>query len=110
MEIIVLFLAILLMVGCTSLTPGGAKVRVTSNQDAVKGCELKGAVKGTSSNALGSSAENANIEMRNNAAEMGADTVLLMTETAIGRWSEARTTGEAYDCSKKKEEEARPAK
>ena len=83
------------------LTQGGGKVRVTSNPEAVHGCTLIGEVKGTSRQGglLGQSAahENAMLGLKNRAAEMGADTVLMVTSTTT--FSGSRQFGEAYSCS-----------
>jgi len=90
--------------GCVyrQLTPLGQAVRVTANPEAIQGCELKGAVTGgdgLNGGITGQRAaeENANRELRNRAAEMGANVVLLTTSTT--GFSGATQRGEAYLCT-----------
>ena len=47
-RILLLASALLLAVGCSTLTPEGAKVRLTSNPDVVRGCAFLGNVKAAS--------------------------------------------------------------
>lgn len=89
--------------GCVyrQLTPLGAQVRVTSNPESVQGCELKGPVTGGDGMNGGmagqrAAEENANRELRNRAAEMGANVVLMVSATA--GFSGATQRGEAYSC------------
>jgi hypothetical protein len=55
--------------GCASLTPEGAKVRITNNPQATVGCKFLGEVKGKFEN-----------ELRNEAAELGANLVFSATQ------------------------------
>ncbi|HYK03048.1 MAG TPA: DUF4156 domain-containing protein [Thermoanaerobaculia bacterium] len=85
----------------TNVTPGGEKVRITSNPDVVKPCKFIGEVKGADRMnggfmGQGSAEENANRRLRNNAAAMGADTVFIGTSTTNTSGSVQR--GEAYIC------------
>lgn len=93
----------ILCAGCVvvRLTPEAEKVRVTSNPDAVHGCSLVGNVAGSdimNGGQFGQMAaeENANRTLRNRAAEMGANTVLMITSTTNTGGSRQR--GEAYAC------------
>jgi hypothetical protein len=86
---------------CTSLTPAGERVRVTSNADAVRGCTLLGEVKGADrmwggAAGQGIAENNAWNELKNRAAVIGADTVLLVTSST--GFSGARAIGEGYHC------------
>jgi hypothetical protein len=90
--------------GCVyrQLTPAGEQVRVTSNPEAVRGCNLVGPVQGGDGMNGGmagqrAAEENANRELRNRAAEMGANVVLLTTSTT--GFSGATQRGEAYSCN-----------
>jgi uncharacterized protein YbjQ (UPF0145 family) len=88
----------------TTLTPEGARVRVTSNPEAVHGCTLVGEVKGAdhmNGGLLGQGAaqETAMRELKNRAAAMGADTVLMVTSTT--NTSGSVQLGEGYRCTAK---------
>lgn len=83
------------------LTPEGARVRMTSNPDVVRGCSYIGQVQGTDHmngglSGQGAAEENAMREVRNRAAKIGADTVHLVTSTT--GFSGAAVRGEAYIC------------
>ena len=95
---------ICLLTACvtTDLSPEGAKVRITTNAEVVKGCTFVGEVLGRdrmNGGMMGQSAaeENANRRIRNRAAEMGANVVLLATSTTTMSGSTQR--GEAYRCT-----------
>lgn len=95
-------LTLMLTAGCVSLTPDGSKVRVTSNQEAVHGCALIGEVKGAEHMwggvaGQGIAENNAMMELKNRAAKMGADTVLMVTASTNTSGSVQR--GEAYRCA-----------
>jgi hypothetical protein len=103
-------LHVLVVVGClagcvtTRLTPTGEKVRVTSNPETVRGCTFLGAVKGADHMnggiaGQGAAEENANRRLRNAAASMGADTVLIVTATTGMGGSTVR--GEGYRCGQR---------
>lgn len=86
---------------CTSTTPKGAQVRVTSNPDVVQACEYLGEVKGADhmwggSLGQGKAESNAYKRLKNNAAEMGANVVLMVTDETGSSGSTKR--GEAYRC------------
>jgi hypothetical protein len=85
----------------TSLTPRGEKVRLTSNPDVVRPCKYVGEVTGADrmnggTAGQGAAEENANRRLRNNAAQIGADTVFIGTSTTNTSGSVQR--GEAYQC------------
>lgn len=95
--------ALLLAAGCvtTQLTPAAERVRVTSNAAALKECKLIGNVDASdrmNGGMLGQMAaeENASRRLRNKAAEMGANTVLLVSSTT--GMSGSRSRAEAYAC------------
>jgi hypothetical protein len=95
-------LALLTMVGCSSLTPEGSAVRITSNPDVVKGCKFIGQVEGSdhmNGGLLGQGAaeNNATVRLQNEAAAMGANTVFL-SRSSTG-FSGSSQLGEAYSCS-----------
>jgi hypothetical protein len=85
-----------------TLTPAGEIVRVTPNPNVVQDCEYLGEVEGGdgwNGGIAGQRAaeENAQRDLRNKAAAMGADVVLLATaETGT---SGATIRGEAYACT-----------
>jgi uncharacterized protein YbjQ (UPF0145 family) len=96
--------SVLLLTACvtTDLTPAGEKVRVTSNPDAVRGCTLVGEIVGRDRMnggmaGQGAAEENAMRRMKNQAAEMGADTVLMVT--AATGFSGSIQRGEGYRCN-----------
>jgi uncharacterized protein YbjQ (UPF0145 family) len=100
---ILIVLVVGLLLGCvtTSLTPAGSKVRVTTNPEAVKGCKYLGEVMGRDRMNGGTAGqwaaeENADNRFKNRAAEMGANTVLMIT--AQTNTSGAVKRGEAYAC------------
>jgi hypothetical protein len=83
------------------LTPEAERVRVTANSEAVKGCKLVGEVTGSdrlNGGMAGQMAaeENANRFLKLNAANMGANTVLITGSTT--GMSGSRKRGEAYAC------------
>lgn len=89
--------------GCvtTRLTPEAELVRVTANAEAVKGCTLLGNLEASDKLNGGmagqmAAEENANRRLRNDAAKLGANTVLLSSSTTGMSGSRAR--GEAYKC------------
>ena len=84
-----------------SLTPEGAKVRVTSNPDVVRPCTLVGEVKGADHwnggmAGQGAAEETAMRELKNRTAAMGANVVFITTSHA--NMSGAVQRGEAYKC------------
>jgi uncharacterized protein YbjQ (UPF0145 family) len=86
----------------TQLTPDGAKVRVTSNPEAVHGCALVGEVKGADhmnggTMGQGAAQETAMRELKNRAAAAGANVVLMVTSTT--NTSGSVQLGEGYRCS-----------
>jgi Domain of unknown function (DUF4156) len=91
------------LAACTRivLTPEEDAVRVTANAETVKGCKLLGEVEGSdlmNGGMIGQSAaeNNAYKFLKRNARTMGANAVLLSTESTT--MSGARKRGEAYSC------------
>jgi hypothetical protein len=81
-------LSVLLLAGCATLTPEGAKVRITNNPQATAGCKFLGNVKGKFDN-----------DLRSEAAKLGADVVFNMTQPNEPHiWQH----GEAYSCEQEK--------
>jgi hypothetical protein len=92
-------LACMLLAGCTSLSPAGEKVRVTSNPEAVRGCKLIGEIHAASG--WGGMAQTAGEHssmnaLKNEAAKKGADTVLMINSHS--GWGGASQRGEGYFC------------
>ena len=91
----------LLAIGCATLTAAGQKVRVTANSEVVRGCRYIGEVKGSERffgglSGQGIAEDNAVIRLKNRAAEMGGNVVLMTTATTNTSGSSQR--GEAYAC------------
>lgn len=85
----------------TKLTTAGDDVRVTKNPEVVRGCEYIG--NATASDRMNggiagkdAARENTDRRLRNKAAEMGGDTVHLMSDDY--GWSGAAARGEVYRC------------
>ena len=85
-----------LFLSCVSTTPQGAKVRVTSNSDVVRGCEFLGNVKATSGwggpAGTGLAGSNTEKTLQNKTAERGGN-VLFIVASGI------HASGEAYRCA-----------
>ena len=97
------FVSLILTSACvtTKLTPAAERVRVTTNVEALKDCKLLGNVDASdrlNGGMAGQMAaeENTNRRLRNKAAEMGANTVLMVTSTT--GMSGSRSRAEAYAC------------
>lgn len=94
--------ASIFLFGCaTPLTSKGAKVRLTFQAENVKSCKYLGHVTSSSSSWEGfeNSFERATNELKNKAAEMGANVLLI--PTLYNRRGEARIigdVGDAYYC------------
>jgi len=85
----------------TKLTPAAERVRVTSNAAALKDCKLVGNVDASdrmNGGMMGQMAaeENTSRRLRNKAADMGANTVLLVSSTT--GMSGSRSRAEVYSC------------
>ena len=99
-------LPLLLLAACVraKLTPEGERVRLTTNQEAVKGCKLVGPIESSDKMngglfGQGAAEETAARRIRNDAAKMGANVVLYVsTATSM---SGSRMRGEAYACTEK---------
>lgn len=95
---------LLVLAGCTSLTPAGQQVRVTENDTVVQGCEYLGSVRASdrlNGGLVGAATAENNVEKRlqNQAAEKGGDTVLMKVHDAGMSGASAR--GEVYRCAGK---------
>jgi hypothetical protein len=96
-----MLLAALVSSACSSLTPAGQKVLITSNPDTVKGCRLLGQVKGSDhmwggAAGQGAAEDNATTRLKNKTAEMGGNVVFL-SRSSTG-FSGSSQLGEAYSC------------
>ena len=94
-------LSLLLTIGCVSAQGNAAKIRITSNQFAVKDCKFLGQVEGDDhwnggSLGQGIAENNATVYMRNQANALGADTVLMVRSST--NTSGSNQLGEAYRC------------
>lgn len=97
-------LAFFLVAGCarTRLTPPAEQVRVTLNQDDVKGCRLVGNVEASTRRYLwlpGKSAaqESVTRQLRNDAAGMRANVVVV--RGSMMSMTRSYSRGEAYACA-----------
>jgi hypothetical protein len=88
----VILVAALLAAGCVSLAPQAETIRVTSIGSEVGQCKVLGAVESHPPYMFPSDAVN---QLRNNAAALGADTLLLTSSGAL-----RGKTGMAYRCGK----------
>ena len=88
--------------GCVALTPQGKEVRITEDENVVKGCQYLGSVRAAdrlNGGVLGQDIADRNVEgrLQNRAAEKGGDTVLMkMHSSGI---SGASGRGEVYRCT-----------
>jgi hypothetical protein len=96
MKFVPICIIFLLLASCVSTTPEGAKVRITSNPDVVKGCQFLGNVKATSGwggNAgTGLATSNTEKTLQNKTAELGGNVIFINS-------SGIHATGEAYKCT-----------
>jgi hypothetical protein len=83
---------VILAIGCVSLAPQAEKIRVTSIGSEVAQCKVLGAVESHPPYMFPSDGVN---QLRNNAAALGADTLLLTSSGAL-----RGKTGMAYSCGK----------
>ena len=98
-------LALVLLAGCrttTRLTPRAELVRVTLNHDEVKSCRLVGNLEESTPRYFvypgkGTAAENVQRQLRNEAAKMGANVVVVSSSTTGS--TRARTRAQAYACA-----------
>lgn len=112
----VFFFALLLLAGCaaTQLTTAGQQVRVTHQEpESGEDCKYLGTVTGSQGGALtGGLTSNENLEtgalndLRNKAAEMGGNLVVILTQragqtistTGSGEQTNVTMTGNVYSC------------
>lgn len=96
----ILFLTIFVSGCATTLTNKGAFVRVTNQPEEVKNCRYLGQITSSSSwggfAATGLGFESAMNELKNKAAEMGAD--VLLTQVISNTMGGTRMIGDAYRC------------
>lgn len=80
------------------LSTSGALVLIVRNSDMVQGCKLMGSVSGASSLGLSEDQKNEHAfnEVRNKAALLGANTVLIVSMDSM--FQETVIRGKAYDC------------
>ena len=97
-------LLIVLLAGCarTRLAPQAERVRVTLNQDDVSTCRLVGNVEASTRRYLwfpgaGAAQESVTRQLRNDAAKLRANVVVVRSSTTSMSRSHAR--GEAYACA-----------
>jgi hypothetical protein len=75
------------------------RVRVTSNPEAVRGCESIGMVSASTLNFSNDAAGSVSRKLQAKAAELGANVVLLSSMTTTsGQPGETQGLGEAYRC------------
>lgn len=98
-------LGLLFVAACaTQLTPAGAKVRITTNPDVVKGCRFVANVRATGANTQSmfvhagaapnaQDVENVQKKLQNETARLGGDTVFLSKQEGTS------AIGEAYRCA-----------
>ena len=99
-----LLLALVLLGGCarTRLAPEARRVRVTLNRDEVRGCRLIGSVEASKRRYLwlpsqAAAQESVSRQLRNDAARMGANVVVIASSTSGMTRSHSR--GDAFACS-----------
>jgi len=99
-----LLLSLLVLAGCvkTRLTPQAERVRLTLNRDEVKGCRLIGNVDASQAKTAlffgqGAAQETVSRRLRNDAAKMGANVVVVASSET--RKTSTRSRGEAYACT-----------
>lgn len=97
-------LVLLSLAACvtTRLTLDAQRVRLTDNPEVVKGCRFIANVEGSdrmNGGMLGQGAaeENAMRRMKNQAAELKANTIYLTKSDGV-KFSGSKQRGEAYDC------------
>jgi Domain of unknown function (DUF4156) len=91
----ILVVLLLAVVGCKTLTPEGAQVRVTSNPEVVRGCRFLGNVRDDGSNAAGS-ANRVEDMLRSKTAALGGNVLMITSTTATPQIT--TMSGEAYSC------------
>ncbi len=99
-SIILLFVVIVLSGCATTLSKKGALIRVTNRSEDVKNCEYLGQVSSSSSwggfAATGVGFKSAMNELKNKAANMGAN--VLLTQVISNTMGGTRMIGDAYYC------------
>jgi hypothetical protein len=95
--VLVLPAAFLAACATTTATPGGQRVRVTSDSNVVQGCQFKGNVQAGSLRDAGSGQAETQVRLQNKTAELGGNVVRL--SSAGGDGSNFWASGEAYQCN-----------
>lgn len=92
----------LILASCASLSTEGEKVRTTNHGESVKGCKFIDQIE-ESTNLSGTGAikakEDLRIRLRNRAAEVGGDVVLL--QDLDQSYTGFKMTGDVYKCPNK---------
>lgn len=100
---LLVLLAAVTGLSCASLTPEGARVRVTQNPDVVRGCEFLGNAKagsGWGGPAGGNMGEDeVQTKLQNQAATMGGNVLFLISNKAGGYGGSSRGVAEVYRCA-----------
>jgi hypothetical protein len=95
-------IAVWLLTGCVAMTPEGQRVRLVRDSRTVDSCKYISQIASTSYwgglAAKGLAEDNAAAELRNQAAQAGGDTLLLVT-SRVGM-SATRMSGNVYRCLK----------
>ena len=81
---------------CMSLSPDGQRVRVFPNGDDVSSCRYLGQISGSSSQWGRNGRERAQIELRNEAAILGGDSVVIKEDRGILAWD---LIADVFTCS-----------
>ena len=97
---LLLILMLIVVSGCTTLTPQGSSVRVVRDIRIAGDCKYITPIASSSAwggLASGVAYDNAMAELKNKTAETGGNTIL-MSET-LSSWGGTRMVGDAYLCS-----------
>jgi hypothetical protein len=98
----IILISLLTVSACVSVTPEGERVRLATDGRMIEGCIFISQVSASSNwggiAAQGVAEDNATADLRNQAAQAGGDTLLLVT-SRVGM-SGARMTGDVYRCRK----------
>jgi hypothetical protein len=99
---VTILLAAITLTACVSVSPEGERVRLASDARMIDGCAFVSQISSSSNwggiAAQGVAEDNATADLRNQAAQAGGDTLLLVT-SRVGM-SGARMTGDVYRCGK----------
>lgn len=94
----------LLLAGCTSLTPAGERVSVLRNPNDVLPCQKVGYQISSGSGWGGVfshiGADNNDADLRNQTAQLGGDTFLILHERGGGAFASPSILGQPYRCAR----------